>query len=137
VSTYLITSYLVIMKKSNATISGNEEVKSAITVCSSEDRTSADISAASPVQYQSSHETFEARMTMLQYYGLIKDVAGDGSCGYHALILFLQRMEVIDNDISVSQFCQNILHYAGWPTSSRHARLSGVCLVEATSNNDF
>jgi hypothetical protein len=65
----------------SATVSAYKEVKSAITVCSFEDSTSADVSAAPPVQYQSNHEMFDQGMTMLQYYGKIKDVAGDGSCG--------------------------------------------------------
>ncbi len=83
----------------SATISGNEEDKSAISVSSLE---------APPVQYESNHKTFEEGMTMFQYYGIIKDVKSDGSCGYHALILFLQRMELVNQNISVSQFCKNI-----------------------------
>jgi hypothetical protein len=48
-------------------ISANEEVKSAIQVCSSEDSISADVLAAPPVQYQSNHEMFDKGKTMLQY----------------------------------------------------------------------
>jgi hypothetical protein len=74
-------------------ISGNEEDKTAISVSSSKKPV---------VHYKSNHKTFEEGMTMFQYYGIIKDVKGDGSCGYHALILLLQRMDLVDKDISVS-----------------------------------
>ncbi len=49
----------------SAMISGNEEDKSAISVSSLE---------APHVQYESNHRTFEERMTMFQYYGIIKDI---------------------------------------------------------------
>jgi hypothetical protein len=66
------------------------------------------VSAAPAVVYQSYHETFDQAMTMMQVYGHVKDVPGDGSCGYHALILLLQRMDVVDKNISVGQFWRNI-----------------------------
>ena len=44
----------------------------------------------------------------MHVYGNVKDVPGDGSCGYHALILLLQRMDIIDKNILVGQFRRNI-----------------------------
>jgi hypothetical protein len=34
----------------------------------------------------------------------VHDVPGDGSCGYHAIMLLLCRMKLIDNTLSVTQF---------------------------------
>jgi hypothetical protein len=63
------------------------------------DMESADVSAAPTVQYHSNHKTFEEGIAMLQGYGHVKDVPGDGSCGYHALMLLLQTMNIIDKNI--------------------------------------
>ena len=62
------------------------------------------MSAAPTVQYHSNHKTFEEGIAMLQGYGHVKDVPGDGSCGYHALMLLVQRMDIIDKNIFVGQF---------------------------------
>ncbi len=32
------------------------------------------------------------------------DVPGDGSCGYHCMMLLLRRMKLIDNTLNVTQF---------------------------------
>ncbi len=86
----------------SAMISGNEEGKSVISVSSSE---------IPLVQYESNHKTFKEGMTMFQYYGIIKDVKGDGSRGNHALVLLLQRMDLVNKDISVSRFQKNIFSH--------------------------
>ena len=68
------------------------------------DMESANVSAAPTVQYQSNHETFEQGIAMLQGYGHVIDVPGDGSCGYHALLLLLSGMDILDKNIHVGQF---------------------------------
>ena len=40
----------------------------------------------------------------------MQDVPGDGSCGYHAIMLLLCRMKLIDSSVSVTQFWRE-LHY--------------------------
>jgi hypothetical protein len=72
------------------------------------DMESANVSAAPTVQYQSNHDTFEQGIAMLQGYGHVIDVPGDGSCGYHALLLLLSGMDILDKNIHVGQFRRNI-----------------------------
>jgi hypothetical protein len=71
-------------------------------------------------------------MTMFQYYGIITDVKSNGSCGYHALILFLQRMELVNQDISVSQFCKNIYTHIQKNMSKFTGEDGGNCVFEYT-----
>ena len=53
----------------NNLLSGNKEIQSE----------SSDVSAAPAVVHQSYHETFDQAMTMMQVYGHVKDLPGDGS----------------------------------------------------------
>ena len=48
---------------------------------------------------------------MLQGYGHVIDVPGDGSCGYHALILLLSGIDNLDKNIHVGQFRRNIYNH--------------------------
>jgi hypothetical protein len=47
----------------------------------------------------------------MRRYGIVHDVPGDGSCGYHCMMLLLRRMQLIDNTLSVTQFCQECLEF--------------------------
>jgi hypothetical protein len=69
---------------------------------------------------------------MFQYYGIIKDVKSDGSCGYHDLILFLQRMELVNQDISVNQFHKNIYTHIQKNMSKFTGEDGGNCMFEYT-----
>ncbi len=70
---------------------------------------------------------------MFQYYEIIKDVKGDGSCGgYHALILLLQRMDLADKDISVSQFQKNIFSHIHKHMRKFTGADGGNCVFEYT-----
>jgi hypothetical protein len=54
------------------------------------------------------HKSEAEAITILRHYGTVRDVLGDGSCGYHCMMLLLRRMKLIDNTLSVSQFCHGI-----------------------------
>ena len=47
----------------------------------------------------------------MRRYGIVHDVPGDGSCGYHCMMLLLRMMQLIDNTLSVTQFRQEILEF--------------------------
>ena len=47
----------------------------------------------------------------MRRYGILHDVPGDGSCGYHCIMLLLHRMKLIDITLSVTQFRQGILEF--------------------------
>ena len=67
---------------------------------------------------------------MLQGYGHVKDVPGDGSCGYHALILLLQRMDIIDKNILVGQFRRNIYNHIQKHMAKFTGADGGRCVYE-------
>jgi hypothetical protein len=64
-----------------------------------------------PTQDIFPHKSATDAMNILRYYGTIQDVPGDGSCGYHSVMLLLRKLNVINNDLSVSQFCQGIFNF--------------------------
>ncbi len=47
----------------------------------------------------------------MRRYGIVHDVPGDGSCGYHCMMLLLRRMQLIDNTLSVTQFHRECLEF--------------------------
>jgi hypothetical protein len=96
------------------------------------DMESADVSAAPTVQYHSNHKTFEEGIAMLQGYGHVKDVPGDGSCGYHALMLLLQTMNIIDKNILVGQFRRNIYNHIQSSMEKFTGADGGTCVYEYT-----
>ncbi len=53
----------------------------------------------------------------------LRDVPGDGSCGYDCMMLLLRRMKLIDNTLSVSQFCCGIHQFI----VSNMKKIVGVC----------
>ncbi len=57
------------------------------------------------------HKSATDAMNILRYYGTIQDVPGDGSCGYHSVVLLLCKLNVINNDLSDSQFCWGIFNF--------------------------
>ena len=90
------------------------------------------MSAAPTVQYHSNHKTFEEGIAMLQGYGHVKDVPGDGSCGYHALMLLVQRMDIIDKNIFVGQFQRNIYNHIQSNMAKITGADGGTCVYEYT-----
>jgi hypothetical protein len=54
------------------------------------------------------HKSEAEAINIVRCYGTVQDVPGDGSCGYHCMILPLRRMKVIDNTLSSTQFCHGI-----------------------------
>ena len=101
-------------------------------LCGNKDIESADVSAAPTVQYQSNHKTFDQGIAMLQEYGHVKDVPGDGSCGYHALILLLQRMDILNKNIFVGQFRRNIYNHIQNNMAQFTGADGGTCVYEYT-----
>ena len=59
-------------------------------------------------EYIFPHKSEKEAIEILRRYGTVEDVPGDGSCGYHAIMLPLHRMKLIDNTLSVSQFRREI-----------------------------
>ena len=47
----------------------------------------------------------------MRCYGIVHDVPGYGSCGYHCMMLLLSKMNLIDNTLSVNQFQRGILEF--------------------------
>ena len=59
-------------------------------------------------EYIFPHKSEKEALENLRCCGSVEDVPGDGSCGYHAIMLLLCRMKLIDNTLSVSQFRHEI-----------------------------
>ena len=57
-----------------------------------------------PREYIFPHKSTAKAIQILRCYGTVCDVPGDGSCGYHCVMLLLRRMKLIDNKLSVSLF---------------------------------
>jgi hypothetical protein len=57
-----------------------------------------------PREYIFPHKSTAEAIQILRCYGSVCDVPGDGSCGYHCVMLLLQKMKLIDNKLSVSLF---------------------------------
>jgi hypothetical protein len=53
------------------------------------------------------------------------------------LLLGLQESQYRFPMLEGCDLSLRVVHWACWPTSSRHARLSAACLVEATSDNNL
>ena len=61
-------------------------------------------------EYVFTHKSETEALLILRRFGTVQDVPGDGSCGYHAIMLLLCRMNLIDSSVSVTQFRRE-LHY--------------------------
>ena len=57
------------------------------------------------------HKSESEAINIMRRYGIVHDVPGDGSCGYHCMMLLLRMMQLIDNTLSVTQFRQEILEF--------------------------
>ncbi len=57
-----------------------------------------------PTEYIFPHKSTAEAIQILRRYGTVCDVPGDGSYGYHCVMLLLRRMKLIDNKLSVSLF---------------------------------
>ena len=55
-------------------------------------------------EYVFPHKSETEALLILRRYGTVHDVPRDDSCGYHAIMLLLCRMKLIDNTLSVTQF---------------------------------
>jgi hypothetical protein len=59
-------------------------------------------------EYVFPHKSETEALLILRRFGTVRDVPGDGSCGYHAIILLLCRMKLIENTLSVTQFWREL-----------------------------
>ena len=59
-------------------------------------------------EYIFPHKSENEALKILRRYGTVEDVPGDGNCGYHAIMLLLRQMKLINNTLSVSQFRREI-----------------------------
>jgi hypothetical protein len=50
------------------------------------------------------HDSVEEAIKILEQYGTVTNVPRDGSCGYHAVMLLLHKLNLIPKDMSVHQF---------------------------------
>ena len=57
------------------------------------------------------HKSEAEAIDIMRRYGTVHDVPGDGSCGYHCMMLLLRRMKLIDSTLSVTQFRRGILEF--------------------------
>ncbi len=69
------------------------------------------------------HKSEAEAINILRRYGTVRDVPGDGSCGYRCMMLLLCRMKLIDNTLSVSQFHRGIHQFI----VSNMKKFVGVC----------
>ncbi len=90
----------------------------------SEDTTIDDYSSLNTREYVYPHKTEAEAINILRHYGTVRDVPGDGSCGYHCMMLLLHRMKLIDNTLSVTQFCRGIHEFI----ESNMSKFVGVSL---------
>jgi hypothetical protein len=90
----------------------------------SEDTTVDDTCTLNTREYVFPHKSEVEAINILRRYGIVHDVPGDGSCGYHCMMLLLRRMKVIDNTLSVTQFHQGIHEFI----ESNMNKFVGVCL---------
>ncbi len=75
-------------------------------------------------EYIFPHKSEAEAINILRHYGTVHDVLGDGSCGYHCMMLLLHRMKIIDNTLSVTQFRCEIHEFI----ESNMNKFVGVCL---------
>jgi hypothetical protein len=75
--------------------------------------TNNDLSVKYPIPTQDIflHKSATDATNIVRYYGTIQDVPGDGSCRYHPVMLLLHKLNVINNDLSISQFCRGIFNF--------------------------
>ncbi len=90
----------------------------------SEDSTIDDNCTLNTREYVFHHKSEAEAINILRHYGTVHDVPGDGSCGYHCMILLLHRMKLIDNTLNVTQFCHRIHEFI----ESNMNKFIGVCL---------
>ena len=62
-------------------------------------------------EYVFLHKSEAEAIDIMRHYGIVHDVPGDGSCGYHCMMLLLCRMKLIDNTLSVTQYRREILEF--------------------------
>ncbi len=50
------------------------------------------------------HDSLKEAIKILEIHGTVTDVSGDGSCGYHAVMLLLNKVNLIPKDMTLYQF---------------------------------
>ncbi len=91
----------------------------------SEDTTIDDNCTLNTREYVFPHKSEAEAINILRRYGTVHDVPGNGGCGYHCMMLFLHRMKLIDNTLSVTQFHRGIHAFI----QSNMNKFVGVCLA--------
>ena len=43
--------------------------------------------------------------------GIVVDVPGDGSCGYHAVMALLRKIDIIEKNVSITMMRREIYHF--------------------------
>lgn len=64
-----------------------------------------------PISRIHPHNSIEEAITILEKYGTVTDVQGDGSCGYHVTKLLLIKLHLISKNMSVKELRKGILKF--------------------------
>jgi hypothetical protein len=97
----------VTCSNNNDNVDNESEVE--VTYTNNNDNVDGGLCCFSPSEkYEFPHKSTAEAMVILRTYGTLKDVHGDGSCGYHSIMLLLQKLKLIDNNLSVTAFRRGI-----------------------------
>jgi hypothetical protein len=93
----------VTCSNNNDNVDNESEVE--VTYTNNNDNVDGGLCCVSPSEkYEFPHKSTAEAMVILRTYGTLKDVHGDGSCGYHSIMLLLQKLKLIDDNLSVTAF---------------------------------
>ena len=48
---------------------------------------------------------------IIRKFGIVVDVPGDGSCGYHAVMALLRKIDIIEKNVSITMMRREICHF--------------------------
>ncbi len=60
------------------------------------------------------HKSDAEVIDIMRHYGIVHDVPGDGSCGYHCMMVLLRRMKLMSREVKTDQY-QVVSRYVGVP----------------------
>ena len=92
-------------------VGATDEVPTSSEKRTSEDYTVDKICLMNTGDYVFPHKSSAEAIDIMRRYGIVHDVPGDGSCGYHCIMFLLHRMQLIDITLTVSQFRQGNLEF--------------------------
>jgi hypothetical protein len=50
------------------------------------------------------HKSEAEAIDIMRRYGIVHDVPGDGSCGYHCMMVLLRRMKLMSREVKTDQY---------------------------------